>query len=113
MQTSKYVIQKPENLLDNSGIPITIADIHFWICNYQGIFHVLYDECSHMGGALKATSSNLVCTVHGWTYNFDGRNLNVKQIRIRTLTNTYFILRLASITVLGVQSLPATSWFHQ
>ena len=76
MQTSKYVIRKPENLPDNSGIPITIADINFWICNYQGRFYVLYNECSHMGGVLKATSSNLVCTVHGWTYNFDGRNLN-------------------------------------
>jgi CMP-N-acetylneuraminate monooxygenase len=29
-----------------------------------------------MSGALKATSSNLVCTVHGWTYNFDGSNQN-------------------------------------
>ena len=50
--------------------------MNFWICNYKGLTHILYDECSHMSGALKATSSNLVCTVHGWTYNFDGSNQN-------------------------------------
>jgi len=50
--------------------------MNFWICNYEGSSYILYDECSHMSGALKATSSNLVCTLHGWTYNFDGSNQN-------------------------------------
>lgn len=72
----KFVIRKPNNLPRNGGIPITINEMNFWICNYEGLTHILYDECSHMSGALKATSSNLVCTVHGWTYNFDGSNQN-------------------------------------
>jgi CMP-N-acetylneuraminate monooxygenase len=76
MSFDKFVIRKPNNLPRNGGIPITINEINYWICNYEGSTHILYDECSHMGGALKATSSNLVCTVHGWTYNFDGSNQN-------------------------------------
>lgn len=76
MGFDKFVIRKPSNLPRNGGIPITINEINYWICNYEGSTHILYDECSHMSGALKATSSNLVCTVHGWTYNFDGSNQN-------------------------------------
>lgn len=76
MGFDKFVIRKPNNLPRNGGFPITINEINYWICNYEGSTHILYDECSHMGGALKATSSNLVCTVHGWTYNFDGSNQN-------------------------------------
>ena len=76
MGFNKFVIRKPNNLPHNGGIPITINEMNFWICNYEGSTHILYDECSHMSGALKATSSNLVCTVHGWTYNFDGSNQN-------------------------------------
>ncbi len=76
MGFDKFVIRKPNNLPRNGGIPITINEINYWICNYEGSTHILFDECSHMSGALKATSSNLVCTVHGWTYNFDGSNQN-------------------------------------
>ena len=76
MGFDKFVIRKPSNLPRNGGIPITINEMNFWICNYEGSTHILYNECSHMSGALKATSSNLVCTVHGWTYNFDGSNEN-------------------------------------
>jgi CMP-N-acetylneuraminate monooxygenase len=76
MGFDKFVIRKPSNLPRNGGIPITINEMNFWVCNYEGSTHILYDECSHMSGALKATSSNLVCTVHGWTYNFDGSNQN-------------------------------------
>lgn len=76
MGFDKFVIKKPSNLPRNGGIQITINEMNFWICNYEGLTHILHDECSHMSGALKATSSNLVCTVHGWTYNFDGSNQN-------------------------------------
>jgi CMP-N-acetylneuraminate monooxygenase len=76
MGFDNFVIRKPSNLPRNGAIPITINEINFWICNYEGSTHILYDECSHMSGALKATSLNLVCTVHGWTYNFDGSNQN-------------------------------------
>ena len=76
MGFDKFVIRKPNNIPPNGAVPITINEMNFWICNYKGSTHILYDECSHMSGKLKATSSNLVCTVHGWTYNFDGSNQN-------------------------------------
>lgn len=85
MGFDKFVIKKPNNLPRNGGIPITINDMNFWICNYEGSSHILYDECSHMSGALKATSSNLVCTLHGWTYNFDGSNQNRKGPSLQSL----------------------------
>ncbi len=98
MSFEKYLIRKPKNQSRNSGIPITINEMNFWICNFEGATHILYDECSHMSGALKATSSNLVCTVHGWTYNFDGSNQNktspsLKKLRIlRESQNNFEVL---------------------
>jgi CMP-N-acetylneuraminate monooxygenase len=99
MILGKFVIQKPESLPPNSGIPIKINEMNFWMCNYEGSTHIFYDECSHMSGALKATSSNLVCTVHGWTYNFDGSNQNksgpsLQRLRITNETQTDFEVML-------------------
>ena len=74
--------------------------MNFWICNSQGTLNILYDECSHMGGTLKATPSNLVCTVHGWTYNFDGSNQNklgpsLKKLKILKESQTHLEVLLA------------------
>jgi len=90
-----FFIRKPENLPRNSGIPTTVNGMNFWICNYEESIHILYDECAHMSGALRATSSNLVCTVHGWTYNFDGSNQNklgpsLQRLRILKESQTDF-----------------------
>lgn len=95
MSFEKFLINKPKNQSCNSGIPITINEMNFWISNHEGETHILYDECSHMSGALKATSSNLVCTVHGWTYNFDGSNQNktgpsLQKLRILKESQNHF-----------------------
>jgi CMP-N-acetylneuraminate monooxygenase len=100
VQTTSYLIQKPENLSSNGAFPIIIDETNFWICNSQGKINVLYDECSHMGGTLKATSSNLICTVHGWTYNFDGSNQNklgpsLKKLKILNESLTHIEVLLA------------------
>jgi CMP-N-acetylneuraminate monooxygenase len=98
MGFKKFLIRKPKNQPCNSAIPITINGINFWISNHEGDTHIFYDECSHMSGALKATSSNLVCTVHGWTYNFDGSNQNItgpslQKLRIlKELKNDFEVL---------------------
>lgn len=85
MGFDKIVVKKPKNLLRDGAIPITISNLNFWICHYQGVNHILYNECAHMSGELKATSRNLVCTSHGWTYNFDGSNQNKSGPSLRRL----------------------------
>jgi CMP-N-acetylneuraminate monooxygenase len=62
--------------LSETAMEFSIGGIKIWICKLPDGVKVFFDECAHMGGELINNGKNLVCPQHGWTYDFNGNNLN-------------------------------------
>jgi CMP-N-acetylneuraminate monooxygenase len=65
----------PESLSE-TAMEFRIDGVKIWICKLSDGVNVFFDECAHMGGELLNNGKSLVCPQHGWTYDFNGNNLN-------------------------------------
>jgi CMP-N-acetylneuraminate monooxygenase len=58
-----------------SAFRYQIGRLKVWVCRSDEGWSVFFDECAHMGNSLESSGRKLVCPQHGWTYDFNGRNL--------------------------------------
>jgi CMP-N-acetylneuraminate monooxygenase len=89
------------NYSTESAIKYQIGKLKVWVCRSNEDLDVFFDECAHMGNSLESNGTQLVCPQHGWTYDFNGRNLqsggpSLRKARVVSITDSTIEVLLPS-----------------